>query len=190
MNILASVLAGVLFLNLPAANVTTNTAANLTTNKAASIAIDSATITKLREAFIENVDYHLFFTDEDVEVGACTMHNEAEITHSQMEQSAVLWCGINRMILGGYHSLTEVLRSPGQFVSHYTNYTSEEYALAVDVCKRATVEMLFKVPVNVGRTLPLEYCYFGGDGTHNHFRVEYENFSNYWDWSWGSPYAS
>ncbi|MBR2709966.1 hypothetical protein IKE72_02720 [Candidatus Saccharibacteria bacterium] len=146
--------------------------------------------TKYTEKEIKKTDYSEYFSPEDVEILACTIHNEAGGIPSKMEQSAVAWCAINRFVQWGYNTLADVLRDPGQFASWYSAYTSEEYKLAEDVCKRATIEMNRDIPVNVGRTLPTEYLYFGGDGAHNHFRCEFASFGNYWDWSWGSPYAT
>ena len=42
---------------------------------------------------------------------------------------------------------------------------------------------------DVGRVLPPEYLFFGGDGKHNTFRTEWDG-GEYWDWSWPSPYES
>ena len=39
----------------------------------------------------------------------------------------------------------------------------------------------------MGRILPKEYKWFGGNGTINMFRDSYEN-GNIWDWSLPNPY--
>ena len=40
---------------------------------------------------------------------------------------------------------------------------------------------------DVGRVLPKEYLFFGGDGKRNYFRTEYIG-GDIWDWSLDDPY--
>ena len=46
-----------------------------------------------------------------------------------------------------------------------------------------------RIVLYLGRVLPPEYLFFGGDGKHNTFRTEWDG-GEYWDWSWPSPYES
>lgn len=185
MRSLLFIMVGMLLMNSPA---TTIDATKVTK------AIKITSMTKTKDKInLDSVDYTKFFSEDDIIILACTIHNEAEIVKSLMEKSGVGWCAINRLETWEKYkgaSLSVVLRDPGQFVSHYTKYTQEEYDLALDICKRAALEMSSKEPINVGRTLPLEYCYFTGDGRHNNFRVNEHDRSNDWGWSWGSPYPS
>jgi hypothetical protein len=41
---------------------------------------------------------------------------------------------------------------------------------------------------DVGRTLPVDYLFFDGDGRENYFRKEYERTEEVWDWSLPDPY--
>ena len=59
--------------------------------------------------------------------------------------------------------------------------------LALDVIDRWQREK--QGETDVGRVLPPEYLFFGGDGKHNTFRTEWDG-GEYWDWSWPSPYES
>ena len=40
----------------------------------------------------------------------------------------------------------------------------------------------------VGRVLPNDYLFFGGDGKQNWFRKKFKSNGVFWDWSLESPY--
>lgn len=57
--------------------------------------------------------------------------------------------------------------------------------LAADVLTRYHAER--DGEENVGRVLPPEYCFFTGDGKHNHFTIGWQD-TETWGWTLESPY--
>lgn len=107
------------------------------------------------------------------------------------EQAAVMWCVLNRVDSDNpdfRNTIAEVITQPHQFY-YSTSFPLEDklVLLAEDVLLRWYIE---KDTGEIdGRVLPKEYCWFGGDGRHNHFRDAYKRQgANIWDWSLDSPY--
>lgn len=126
---------------------------------------------------------------EEAEYIAKTLYGEARGC-STTEQAAVAWCILNRVddesglwpddIIG-------VVTQEHQFAGYSQEHPvlPELYDLALDVLERWQRE---KAGVDdVGRVLPVDYCYFQGDGQHNYFRQEFEG-GPVWDWRLESPY--
>lgn len=120
---------------------------------------------------------------------AKTMYGEAMVC-STTERAAVAWCILNRVdstdpfypddIIG-------VVTQSRQFHGYDAEHPvlPELYDLALDVIERWVEEKTGAE--DVGRVLPAEYLFFGGDGKHNHFRTEWDG-GTVWDWSLPSPY--
>lgn len=109
---------------------------------------------------------------------------------STTQQAAVIWCVLNRVDTDNGYSPEEVINvvtKKSQFHGYDPNHpvTDEYYSLAIDVLSRWLREK--NGETDVGRVLPKDYLYFGGDGTVNRFRTEWEG-GRVWDWSLKSPY--
>lgn len=122
----------------------------------------------------------------DVELIAKTVYGEARGC-STVEQSAVIWCILNR-VDAGYGSIEHVITKPYQFTGYKeSNPINGEFVeLAIDVLIRWQAEK--HCIGDVGRTLPSDYLWFLGDGNHNHFRNKYSGDYNIWDWGSLNPY--
>lgn len=116
----------------------------------------------------------------DMEIGSGT----------RIEKEAVVWCVLNRVDKGrsgGFRdTVYGVLTQSGQFRSYYGTGSSESYNIVVDVLTLWMMERQGGYPVS-GRVLPRDYCWYHGDGRHNHFRDAYSG-GSYWDWSWTGGY--
>lgn len=126
-------------------------------------------------------------TNKEIEMLAKTVYGEARGC-STIEQSAVVWCILNR-VDAGRGSIAEVITAPGQFSGYNKSFpvTSEIKALVQDVIARWKLE---KVSCgSVGRTLPKEYLYFNGRNGKNYFRDAYKGNYNTWDWKCWNPYS-
>ena len=122
----------------------------------------------------------------DVELIAKTVYGEARGC-SVVEQSAVIWCILNR-VDAGYGTIEEVITAKYQFTGYDANHPvkGEFVELATDVLLRWHLE---KNGIGeVGRTLPSDYKWFHGDGKHNHFRNKYNGDYVVWDWNCINPY--
>lgn len=110
---------------------------------------------------------------------------------STTEQAAVVWCILNRVDSDSpdfRSDIISVITQKGQFDGWDSSYPVEDDILALceDVLARWELE---KMGVgSAGRVLPKEYVFFEGDGTHNHFRRQYEHTGETWSWSLPSPY--
>ena len=122
----------------------------------------------------------------DVELIAKTIYGEARGC-STLEQSAVIWCILNR-VDAGYGSIEHVITKPYQFTGYNEdNPVLDEYVgLAIDVLIRWQAEK--HCIGDVGRTLPATYLWFYGDGKHNYFRDKYDGDYNVWNWDCLNPY--
>lgn len=108
-----------------------------------------------------------------------------------IEQAGAYWCALNRVDSEDPFfpdDVVSVITQPNQFHGYHPDnpVVPEYFDLALDVLERWEREKAGET--DVGRVLPAEYLYFGGDGTHNRFRVDYYKFDNIWDWSLPSPY--
>jgi len=120
---------------------------------------------------------------------AKTVYGEARGC-STTQQAAVIWCILNRVDEGGTYSPEDVIRvvtKKNQFHGYVSTnpVTDEHYDLAIDVLSRWLREK--NGESEVGRVLPAEYLYFGGNGKVNRFRTEWDGGTR-WDWSLKSPY--
>lgn len=127
------------------------------------------------------------YTERDVELLAKVIWAEARGIESDAEKAAVAWCALNRLDAGFGETLEEVVTAPYQFAYRESAPVTPELAvLARDVLERWQAERCGAV--EVGRTLPADYYFFGGDGRHNYFRKEYRHTGENWDWSLPDPY--
>ena len=135
----------------------------------------------------------MYATDAEVEMVAKTIWGEARGIESRMEQAAVAWTICNRADAEG-KTIAEVVKTPYQFYygSDFPTVDDEGrdlVELARDVLTRWSREKHGEV--DVGRVLPAEYLWFGGDGIRNHFRDSFDMYeANYWDWSLPNPYEN
>lgn len=137
-------------------------------------------------------------TYEEVFMLAQTMHAESQVVYWNgtnfgvsyiARQAGVGWCALNRLDNGGFgDTLAEVLSRPYQFAWSADEPVTEHFLwLAQDVVDRWWAEK--QGATDVGRTLPSDYLYFGGDGRENHFRKDYDYTGETWDWSYPDPYG-
>ena len=105
------------------------------------------------------------------------------------EQAAVMWCVLNRVDSEDPlfpDTIQEVITQKNQF--HGYNINNPIWPELEDLARDVLMRWLTN---EEGRVLPLEYCWFSGDGLHNYFRDAYElNKANIWDWSLESPYEN
>jgi len=115
---------------------------------------------------------------------------EAEGVKSTAQQAAVAWCVFNRVDSGEYStSIAKVIKQPAQFAwNSHAKVKEHLYLLAKDVTTRWLLEK--EGFTDVGRTLPKDYLFFGGNGKVNRFRLEYDTKSKRWNWSLPDPYDS
>lgn len=132
----------------------------------------------------------LAYTERDVELLAKTLYGEARGIPSVDEKAAVIWCILNRVDDHRWpDSIEGVVTQSGQFAGYSPDEPVVDVlkAIVVDVLDRWSAEKVGYT--NVGRTLPREYCYFFGDGSHNWYTTVYQG-RDYWDWSLVSPYEN
>ena len=144
-------------------------------------------IIALQESLFSNLKgLGITITQSEINMIAKTVLGEAG-NCTTLEQSAVIWCILNRVDAGG-KTIAEVVTAPNQFHGYNPGWVvkSDIYALTIDVLTRWQLE---KVGVgNVGRTLPKDFLWFYGDGQHNHFRNAYSGDYDTWDWNCWNPY--
>lgn len=135
-------------------------------------------------------DYEPFVTIDksDIELLAKTVYGEARGC-STIEQSAVIWCILNRVDAGG-GTIKNVVTAPYQFTGYDSKHpvTDEFASLAEDVLARWILEK--HCVGEVGRTLPIEYQWFTGNGKENIFRDQYDGNYTIWDWDCYNPYLT
>lgn len=119
------------------------------------------------------------------ELIAKTLYGEYRGT-DKLQQAAVVWCILNRCDAWGM-SVEAVITAPNQFHGYSPNNPVEPYLydMAVDVLTRWEREKLGED--DVGRVLPKDYLWFGGNGYTNTFRNAYSG-GDRWDWSYPDPY--
>lgn len=141
-------------------------------------------ITLIKENPEDTIDITIY--QKDIELIAKTVYGEARGC-SIAEQSAVIWCILNR-VDAGYGTIEEVITAPYQFTGYKEEHPvqGDFVELAIDVLLRWQIE---KYCIGeVGRTLPDNYLYFHGDGKQNHFRDKYDGDYNVWGWQALNPY--
>ena len=129
------------------------------------------------------------YSESDVELIAKTVWQEARGIERKAEQAAVVWCILNRVDDDRWgDTIAEVVTAPHQFAYDAgAPVTDELRRLAEDVLERWRREK--KGETDVGRVLPAEYVFFDGDGSHNHFRREYEHTGEYSGFEGENPYV-
>lgn len=129
------------------------------------------------------------YTPAEAEMLARLIYAEARGVPSDAEKAAVVWCVLNRVDSSRWADTIEgVVTDPCQFAYHSANPVTEGLlALAEDVLTRWGQEK--DGQEDVGRVLPADYYFFGGDGKRNHFRKEYLDTVR-WDWSLPDPYEN
>lgn len=126
----------------------------------------------------------------EVEALAKMLYGEARGIASDTEKAACVWCVLNRVDDPRFpDTVLEVLEAPYQFSGYSADYPvlPELEALAADVLTRYHAER--DGEENVGRVLPPEYCFFTGDGKHNHFTAGWQD-TETWGWTLESPYEN
>lgn len=126
-------------------------------------------------------------TTAEIDILAKTVWGEARGCN-KFEQSAVVWCILNR-VDAGRGTIAQVV-TPGQFHGYNSSFPidPEIKALVEDVVARWKLEKI--TDADVGRTLPKEYLYFSADGTGigNIFRTTWTGPCEVWDWDCWNPY--
>ena len=105
----------------------------------------------------------------------------------KLQQAGVVWCILNRVdYYGG--TIESVVTAPGQFHGYNKNHPVLDYLYdtTVDVLTRWYREK--DGETDVGRVLPADYLWFGGNGTINRFRNAYSGKFDIWDWTLPDPY--
>lgn len=124
----------------------------------------------------------------EVEALAKMLYGEARGIRSDTEKAACVWVVLNRVDDPRFpDTVLEVLEAPYQFSGYSREYPvlPELAELAADVLTRYHAER--DGEENVGRVLPAEYCFFTGDGKHNHFTIGWQD-TETWGWTLESPY--
>lgn len=143
---------------------------------------------------VEAPEWPKLYTDEDAIALAKTLWGEARgvkdngIVSGDCQRAAVAWCILNRYDAGYEDSIYKVITAKKQFHGYSADYPVEDdlLELAYDVLDRWNAEQHGET--DVGRVLPAEYLWFGGDGNENRFRDAWKG-GNKWDWSLEDPYA-
>lgn len=127
-------------------------------------------------------DISITITDSDAALIARTIWGEARGC-SDLQKQAVAWCILNRVDDARFpNSVAGVVKQRYQFAGYSSGNPIDEelYAIAVDVLARWQMEQY--CIGDVGRVLPREFVYFGGNGTSNRFRDAYDTKkANYWE---------
>ena len=129
---------------------------------------------------------------EEARYMAQACFGEGWICQSKTEWAAIYWNILNRVDSDDPYYPDNIIGVVTQS-AQYHGYDPTNPVLpvlkelALDVIDRWQREK--QGETDVGRVLPPEYLFFGGDGKHNTFRTEWDG-GEYWDWSWPSPYES
>lgn len=129
-------------------------------------------------------------TEEERIALAITIEGEGKGQESLTELSQIGWIALNRVHSNEYpNDVVSVVTQKKQFGGYRKNgtYSEKSYWVANDVLARYEREIAGET--NIGRTIPIEYLYFKGDGEHNYFSIE-ENGPPYVWSSVQTPYAS
>lgn len=124
----------------------------------------------------------------EVEALAKMIWGEARGIASDTEKAACVWVVLNRVDDPRFpDTVIENLEAPYQFAGYSPDFpaTDELKALAADVLTRYHAEK--NGDTEAGRVLPSDYCWFTGDGEHNHFTNEWQS-GDTWGWTLESPY--
>lgn len=106
---------------------------------------------------------------------------------AKAHQAAIIWTVLNR-VDAGYGTIEEVICAPNQFAYNSKIPVLPEFSdLAIDVLVRWEKEK--NGEKEVGRVLPKQYLWFGGNGKVNRFRDKYKGNFTIWNWEMKDPYA-
>lgn len=155
--------------------------------------LELETAEKLEVASSEEEIKH--FPESTYIKGAIMLTGEAGGVKSLTEQSGCLWVACNRVDSNDPFfpdDLESVIEQACQFNGYTPNgtYTIECYNLTVDVFERWYREKHGETAVSVGRSLPIDYLYFTGDGEHNYFRKTQDGAIYVWGSQLVSPYKN
>ena len=144
---------------------------------------------------VESAEEIKHFSESTYIKGAIMLHGEAGGVPSLTEQSGTLWVACNRVDSDDPFfpdDLESVIEQKWQFDGYTPGgaYTQAEYNLAVDVFERWYREKAGESAESVGRTLPVEYLFFTGDGVHNYFRKTQNGSVYVWGSELRSPYET
>lgn len=116
-----------------------------------------------------------YFSDEDVLTLARLVKAEAGGLPSY-EQSLVIWTVLNRKDDPAFpDTVQEVILQPNQFANLF-GYTPEGHELVLAVLREYVAE---HVGLPAARTLPFGYFWFKGDGAHNYFYNDYDEWDRF-----------
>ncbi|MEG2103859.1 MAG: cell wall hydrolase [Oscillospiraceae bacterium] len=130
----------------------------------------------------------LTYTDSDAQMLAKTLYHECRGIVSDTEKACIAWTILNRVDAGYADTISGVVTAAAQFAYSPNAPTWDNLLkLSYDVLNRWDREK--KGETEVGRVLPKDYLWYGGDGAHNYFRNSYKGGTR-WDYSLPSPYES
>lgn len=146
--------------------------------------------TQTQAAAAQGDGYTKRYTQSDAVMMARVMYLEARGIQSKTEIACIGWTILNRVDAKFKPSIAAVITAPNQFAyaSNAKTVSDHEYNLvdlATDVLTRWSREKSGQA--NVGRVLPLGYCWYSGNGSHNYFRNKYKGGTR-WGYSLPSPY--
>lgn len=130
----------------------------------------------------------------DAVMMAKVMYCEARGIGDKRELSMIGWCILNRLDSGKFQgSISTIITADNQFAYRKSAPTVNDFgidlfALAQDVLLRWQAER--EGQTDVGRTLPKNYCFYGGDGHHNYFRTSDRGKGYLWFEGCGDPYEA
>lgn len=127
--------------------------------------------------------------------GAIMLYGEAGGVDSIVERSGCLWIACNRVLSDNPffpNDLESVIEQESQFDGYTIDgtYTKADYDLAVDVFERFYREQNGEPSDEVGRTIPVDYLFFIGDGEHNYFSKTQNGTPYVWGSMFVSPYKN
>lgn len=126
--------------------------------------------------------------EADVIILAKILYSECDVVKSETERACVIWTILNR-VDKNHTSIEYEVTKPHQFAWNPKAPVQDNHVnLARDVLQRWYAEK--ETGENCGRVLPKDYCFFYGDGRHNHFYNDWEKKNITWDYSLPSPYES
>lgn len=131
--------------------------------------------------------------ESDAIILAKVTYGEARGVSSVTEQACIAWTILNRVDSPQFGStISAVASAPHQFAYNCNAPTVDDYgrdllALARDIICRWQLEK--RGVDEVGRVLPADYFYYGGDGTHNYFRKTFQ-LGEVWHYELPTPYES
>ena len=161
-------------------------------DKAGAEAEVKAKVAEVREALLDKQaeeDRRIMekapYTEDDIYIVAQILQVEDGNNPSETRRSAVIWTILDR-VDAGHGSIMEVATAPYQFDYRPAIVPSDaNLILARDVLNRWYAEK--RGFVNSGRTLPVDYLYFTGNGGENFFRNKK---GEVYRWALESPYDS